>query len=43
VKALAVVLDGIDATVMRETLDKVKDRMQSGIAVLASVNDARSR
>jgi alanyl-tRNA synthetase len=41
VKALAVVLDGADATVMRETLDKVKDRMQSGIAVLASVNDGK--
>jgi alanyl-tRNA synthetase len=36
-----VVLDGVDATVMRETLDKVKDRMQSGIAVLASVNDGK--
>jgi alanyl-tRNA synthetase len=41
VKALAVVLDGDDATVMRETLDKVKDRLQSGIAVLASVNDGK--
>ena len=41
VKALALVLDGADATVMRETLDKVKDRLQSGIAVLASVNDGK--
>ncbi|MDH5246575.1 MAG: alanine--tRNA ligase, partial [Betaproteobacteria bacterium] len=41
VKALALVLDGADATVMRETLDKVKDRLQSGIAVLASVSDGR--
>ena len=41
VKALALVLDGADATVMRETLDKVKDRMQSGIAVLASVADGK--
>jgi alanyl-tRNA synthetase len=41
VKALAVVLDGVDATVMRETLDMVKDRMQSGIAVLATVNDGK--
>jgi len=41
VKAFAIVLDGADATVMRETLDKVKDRMQSGIAVLASVNDGK--
>ncbi len=41
VKALALVLDGADATVMRETLDKVKDRLQSGIAVLASVSDGK--
>jgi alanyl-tRNA synthetase len=41
VKALALVLDGADATVMRETLDKVKDRLQSGIAVLATVNDGK--
>jgi alanyl-tRNA synthetase len=41
VKALAVVLDGADATVLRETLDKVKDRMQSGVAVLASVSDGK--
>jgi len=26
---------------MRETLDKVKDRLQSGIAVLATVNDGK--
>jgi alanyl-tRNA synthetase len=36
-----VVLDGADATVMRETLDKVKDRLQSGIAVLATINDGK--
>jgi alanyl-tRNA synthetase len=41
VKALALVLEGADATVMRETLDKVKDRLQSGIAVLATVNDGK--
>jgi len=41
VKALALVLDGADPTVMRETLDKVKDRMQSGVAVLATVNDGQ--
>jgi alanyl-tRNA synthetase len=41
VKALAVVLDGADATVMRETLDRVKERLQSGIAVLASVSDGK--
>jgi alanyl-tRNA synthetase len=38
VKALALVLEDADATVMRETLDKVKDRMQSGVAVLATVH-----
>ena len=41
VVALALVLDGADATVMRETLDKVKDRLQSGVAVLATVNDGK--
>jgi alanyl-tRNA synthetase len=41
VKAVALVLEDADATVMRETLDKVKERMQSGVAVLASVNDGQ--
>jgi alanyl-tRNA synthetase len=41
VKALALVLDGANPSVMRETLDKVKDRMQSGVAVLASVNEGQ--
>jgi alanyl-tRNA synthetase len=41
VKALALVLDNADATVMRETLDKIKDRMQSGVAVLASVSEGK--
>jgi alanyl-tRNA synthetase len=41
VKVLALVLDGADAAVMRETLDKVKDRMESGIAVLATVGDGK--
>jgi len=41
VKALALVLDNADAAVMRETLDKVKDRMQSGVAVLATVADGK--
>jgi alanyl-tRNA synthetase len=38
VKAFALVLDDANPTVMRETLDKVKDRMKSGVAVLAAVN-----
>jgi alanyl-tRNA synthetase len=41
VKALALMLDDAPAGVMRETLDKVKDRMQSGVAVLATVNDGQ--
>jgi alanyl-tRNA synthetase len=41
VKALAVVLDSADATIMRETLDKVKDRLQSGVAVLAGIDDGK--
>ncbi|GIK85456.1 MAG: alanine--tRNA ligase [Betaproteobacteria bacterium] len=41
VKALALVLDSADASVMRDTLDKVKDRMQSGVAVLATVREGQ--
>jgi alanyl-tRNA synthetase len=41
VKAVALVLDDASPTVMRETLDKVKDRMQSGVAVLATVSDGQ--
>jgi alanyl-tRNA synthetase len=41
VKALALVLDNADATVMRETLDKIKDRMQSGVAVIATVSEGK--
>ncbi len=40
-KALALVLDNADATVMRETLDKIKDRMQSGVAVIATVSEGK--
>jgi alanyl-tRNA synthetase len=39
VKAVAIVLDQADPAVMRDALDKVKDRLQSGVAVLATVND----
>jgi alanyl-tRNA synthetase len=41
VKALALVLDGADGTVLRESLDKVKDRMGSGVALLAAVTDGK--
>ena len=41
VKALALLLDHTDAAVMRETLDKVKDRLQSGVAVLATVSEGK--
>jgi alanyl-tRNA synthetase len=41
VKALALVLDNADAAVMRETLDRIKDRMQSGVAVIATVSEGK--
>jgi len=41
VKAIALVLEGADGTVLRESLDKVKDRMGSGIALLAAVVDGK--
>jgi alanyl-tRNA synthetase len=41
VKAIALVLDGADGTVLRESLDKVKDRMGSGVALLAAVTDGK--
>jgi len=41
VKAVAVALDGADAGMLRDTLDKVKDRLGSGVALLASVNDGK--
>jgi alanyl-tRNA synthetase len=41
VKALAVVLEGADAGMLRETLDKVKERLGSGIALLATVADGK--
>jgi alanyl-tRNA synthetase len=41
VKAVAVLLDGADAGMLRESLDKVKDRLGSGVAVLASVGDGK--
>jgi alanyl-tRNA synthetase len=41
VKAVAVALDGADPGMLRDTLDKVKDKLGSGVALLASVNEGR--
>jgi alanyl-tRNA synthetase len=39
VKTVALILEGADATVLRESLDKIKDRLESGIVLLATVAD----
>jgi len=39
VKVLAVMLEGADANTLRETMDKLKDKLKSAAIVLASVND----
>jgi alanyl-tRNA synthetase len=41
VKVLAANLEGADAAVLRETLDKLKDKLKSAAIVLASVNDGK--
>ncbi len=41
VKVLAVVLDGANAETLRETMDKLKDKLKSAAIVLASVNDGK--
>jgi len=41
VKVLAVVLDGADAKALRETLDKLKDRLKSAAVVLATTQGNR--
>ncbi|HEX4943288.1 MAG TPA: alanine--tRNA ligase, partial [Usitatibacteraceae bacterium] len=41
VKAVAVLLDGADAGMLRDYLDKVKERLGSGVALLASVADGK--
>ncbi len=40
-KVLAAVLDGADAAVLRETLDKLKDKLRSAAIVLAAVTDGK--
>jgi alanyl-tRNA synthetase len=38
---LAAVLEGADSTALRETLDKLKDKLKSAAVVLASVSDGK--
>jgi len=40
-KVLAVVLDGADTATLRETMDKLKDKLKSAAIVLASVADGK--
>jgi len=41
VKVLAVTLEAADANTLRETMDKLKDKLKSAAIVLASVNDGK--
>ncbi|MHB1237776.1 MAG: alanine--tRNA ligase [Gallionella sp.] len=41
IKVLAALLEGADAAVLRETLDKLKDKLKSAAIVLASVTDGK--
>ncbi len=41
VNVLAVTLEGADANTLRETMDKLKDKLKSAAIVLASVNDGK--
>ncbi|HQZ46805.1 MAG TPA: alanine--tRNA ligase, partial [Usitatibacteraceae bacterium] len=41
VKTVALLLDGVDSGALRESLDKVKERLGSGVALLASVADGK--
>jgi alanyl-tRNA synthetase len=41
VKVLAAMLDGADANALRETMDKLKDKLKTAAIVLASVNDGK--
>jgi alanyl-tRNA synthetase len=41
VKVLAALLTGADAAILRETLDKIKDKLKSAVILLASVNDGK--
>ncbi len=41
IKVLATNLDGVNAKTMRDTLDKIKDKLKSYVVVLSSVNDGK--
>jgi alanyl-tRNA synthetase len=41
VKVLAVVMEGADANTLRETMDKLKDKLKSAAIVLASTSDGK--
>jgi len=41
IKILAATLEGADANTLRETMDKLKDKLKSAAIVLASVNDGK--
>jgi len=41
VNVLAAQMEGADAAVLRETLDKLKDKLKSAVILLASVNDGK--
>ena len=41
IKMLATTLEGADANTLRETMDKLKDKLKSAVIVLASVNDGK--
>jgi len=41
IKVLAAVLEGADVTALRETMDKLKDKLKTAAIVLASVNDGK--
>ena len=40
-KVLAATLDGADAKTLRDTMDKLKDRLKSAAIVLGAVNDGK--
>ncbi|AZN36087.1 alanine--tRNA ligase [Iodobacter ciconiae] len=41
VKCVVGIVDGVEGTVLREMSDKLMDRLQSGIAILASVSEGK--
>ena len=41
IKVLAAVMEGADANTLRETMDKLKDKLKSAVIVLATVSDGK--